>query len=96
MLKDFNIVMGVTGLELELLAYVLGLGSLCSLPLDLDQILPYLTGLVGLIKAKTPSTSINQPKQTHTTCNANLTGTDLRVGSKSLCFRVDFLFQCFP
>ena len=96
MLEGFSIVMGVTSLELELLAYVLGLGSLCSLPLDLDQILPYLTGLVGLIKAKTPSTSINHPKQTHAILNAILIGTDLRVGSKSLCFKVGLLFHFFP
>ena len=40
MLKGFSIVMGVRSLELELLAWVLGLGSLCSLPSD-----PYLTSL---------------------------------------------------
>ena len=40
MLIGFNTVIGVTSLELELLAWVLGLGSLCSLPSDLDQILP--------------------------------------------------------
>ena len=56
---------------------------------------PLMIGLVGLIKAKTPSTSINQPKQTHTTCNVILIGTDLRVGSKSLCCRLSLLFHCF-
>ena len=40
MLIGFSIVMGVTGLELELLARVSGLGSLYSLPSDFDQILP--------------------------------------------------------
>ena len=40
MLEGFSIVMGVIGLELELLAYVSGFGSLCSLPSDLDQTLP--------------------------------------------------------
>ena len=40
MLTGFSTIMGVTGFELELLAWVLSLGSLCSLPSDLDQILP--------------------------------------------------------
>ena len=40
MLMGFSTVMGVMGLELELQAYVLILGSLWSLPSDLDQILP--------------------------------------------------------
>ena len=40
MLMRFSTMIGVMGLELELLAGVLALGSLCSLPSDLDQILP--------------------------------------------------------
>ena len=40
MLIRFSTVMGVMGLELELLAWVSTLGSLCSPPSDLDQILP--------------------------------------------------------
>ena len=40
MLEGFIIVMGVIGLELELLSLVLGFGSLYSFPSDLDQILP--------------------------------------------------------
>ena len=43
MLTSFNTVMGVMGLELELLAWVSALGSLCSLPSNLDQILPLLS-----------------------------------------------------
>ena len=39
LLMGFSAVMGVMGLELELLAWVLALGSLCSLPSDLNQIL---------------------------------------------------------
>ena len=98
-LASFNTVMGVMGLELELLAWVSTLGSLCSLPSNLDQILPPLSlsriGFLGSIKARLPSTSTNQAKQTHITCNAILTGTDLRVGSKSLCCKVGLLFHCF-
>ena len=40
MFMGFNTVMRVMGLELELLAWVLALSSLCSLPSDLDQIPP--------------------------------------------------------
>ena len=40
MLTSFSTVIGVTGLELELLASMSVLGSLWSLPSDLDQILP--------------------------------------------------------
>ena len=104
MLTGFNTMMGVMGLELELPAYVSALGSLCSLPSDLDQILPSCffslslsrTGSFGSIKARSPFASNNQAKQTHTTCNAILTWTDLRVGFKSLCCRVGLLFHCFP
>ena len=53
---------------------------------------PLMTGLVGLIKARSPSTSNNQ---THATCNAILTRTGLRVGFKSLHCRVGLLFYCF-
>ena len=106
MLEDFSIVMGVMGLELELLAWVSALGSLCSFPSDLDQILPSCfispsfplsrTGSLRSIKTRSPSASNNPTKQTHTTCNAILTGTDLRVGSKPLHCRVGLLFRCFP
>ena len=40
MLEGFSIVMGVTSLELELLAWVSDFSSFCSLPSNLDQILP--------------------------------------------------------
>ena len=100
-LIGFSTVMGVMGLELELLAWVSALGPLCNLPSDLDQILPscflsfspFGIGSLGSIKARSPSTST---KQTHTTCNAILTWTGLRVGSKSLRCRVGLLFHYFP
>ena len=100
MLTGFSTVIGVMGLELELLTWVSTLGSLCNLPLDLDQILSPLslfrTGSFGSVKARSPSASNNQAKQTHITCNAILTGIDLRVGSKLLRCRVGLLFHCFP
>ena len=97
-LKGFSTVIG---LELGLLAWLSFLDSFWSLPSDLDQILHSLslslrTGSLGSIKARSPSTSTNQAKQTHTTCNAILTWTGLRVGSKSLHCRVGLLFYCFP
>ena len=100
MLTGFSTVIGVMGLELELLTWVSTLGSLCNLPLDLDQILSPLslfrTGSFGSVKARSPSASNNQAKQTHTTCIAILIGTDLKVGSMSLCCRLGLLFYCFP
>ena len=99
MLTGFSTVIGVMGLELELLTWVSTLGSLCNLPLDLDQILSPLslfrTGSFGSVKARSPSALNNQAKKPHTTCNAILTRTDLRVGSKLLRCRVGLLFHCF-
>ena len=45
MLTGFSTMMG---LELELLAWVSALGSLCNLPSDLDQILPFLSTSLSL------------------------------------------------
>ena len=55
MLTGFSTVIGVMGLELELLTWVSTLGSLCNLPLDLDQILSPLSlsleqALLGQLK----------------------------------------------
>ena len=103
MLMGFSTVMVVVGLELKLLAWVSALSPLCSLPSNLNVILPscFLSLFLSLeqallgIKARSPSTSNNQAKQTLTMCNAILTGTDLRVGSKSLRCKVGLLFHCF-
>ena len=40
MLMGFSTVMGVMGLELELLAWLSALGPFCNIPSDLGQILP--------------------------------------------------------
>ena len=64
--------------------------GLKSLSLSLSR-----TSSFGSIKARSPSASNNQAKQTHITCNEILTETDLKAGSKSLCCRVGLLFHCF-
>ena len=77
----------VAAMECTLCSWVWSL----SLSLSLSR-----TSSFGSIKARSPSASNNQAKQTHITCNEILTETDLRAGSKSLCCRVGLLFHCFP